>query len=66
MVVPVSKPEPVKEAQPVVVEQPKPVAKQKQIDMPIVEEIYRVLYEDKKPQQSARDLMLRDLKHEMK
>ncbi|MFR4219675.1 MAG: glycerol-3-phosphate dehydrogenase, partial [[Clostridium] innocuum] len=42
------------------------VAKQKQIDMPIVEEIYRVLYEDKKPQQSARDLMLRDLKHEMK
>lgn len=42
------------------------VAKEKQIDMPIIEEIYRVLYEDKNPQQSARDLMLRDLKHEMK
>lgn len=42
------------------------VAKQKHIDMPIVEEIYRVLYEDKQPQQSAHDLMLRDLKHELK
>lgn len=41
------------------------VAKQKGIEMPIVEEIYRVLYEDKKPEDSARDLMLRDLKHEM-
>ncbi len=42
------------------------VAKEKQIDMPIIEEIYKVLYENKKPQQSAKDLMLRDLKHEMK
>lgn len=41
------------------------VAKQKGIDMPIIEEIYRVLYEDKKPEDSAKDLMLRDLKHEM-
>lgn len=41
------------------------VAKQKGIDMPITEEIYRVLYEDKKPEDSARDLMLRDLKHEI-
>ena len=40
------------------------VAKQHHIEMPIIEEIYKVLYEDKDPKQSARDLMLRDLKHE--
>ena len=34
------------------------------IDMPIVDEIYKVLYEDKKPSDSAKDLMLRDLKAE--
>lgn len=42
------------------------VAKEKNIDMPIIEEIYKVLYENKKPHQSAKDLMLRDLKHELK
>lgn len=40
------------------------VAKQKGIDMPIVNEIYKVLYEEKNPVQSAQDLMLRDLKPE--
>lgn len=34
------------------------------INMPIVDEIYKVLYEEKDPVQSARDLMLRDLKPE--
>lgn len=41
------------------------VAAQKAIDMPIVSEIYQVIYEDKDPRQSANDLMLRDLKSEM-
>ena len=41
------------------------VAHEKGIDMPIIEEIYKVLYEDKDPKESAKDLMLRDLKHEM-
>lgn len=40
------------------------VAQQHGIEMPIIEEIYKVLYEEKNPQESARDLMLRDLKHE--
>lgn len=34
------------------------------ISMPIVDEIYQVLYQDKKPSQSAKDLMLRELKAE--
>ncbi len=34
------------------------------IDMPLIEEIYNVLYEGKEPMQSARDLMVRDLKAE--
>ena len=38
---------------------------QHQIDMPIVDEIYKVLYEGKKPSVSARDLMLRELKAEL-
>jgi len=33
--------------------------------MPIVTEIYRVIYEGKNPHQSASDLMLRDLKNEI-
>lgn len=41
------------------------LAMEHDIDMPIVSEIYRVLYEDKDPKQSARDLMLRDLKAEL-
>lgn len=40
------------------------VAKEKGIEMPIVNEIYKVLYEEKNPVQSANDLMLRDLKPE--
>ena len=40
------------------------LAKQMHIDMPITSEIYKVLYENKDPKQSARDLMLRDLKPE--
>lgn len=34
------------------------------ISMPIVDEIYQVLYNQKKPSKSARDLMLRELKAE--
>lgn len=41
------------------------IAQSKGIDMPIVEEIYRVLYEEKNPIDSAKDLMLRDLKKEI-
>ena len=40
------------------------IAKEKGIDMPIVSEIYKVIYEDKDPKVSANDLMLRDLKAE--
>ncbi|MGN1344098.1 MAG: NAD(P)H-dependent glycerol-3-phosphate dehydrogenase [Traorella sp.] len=38
--------------------------KEKNISMPIVDEIYKVLYENKKPSESAKDLMLRELKAE--
>ena len=34
------------------------------IDMPITSEIYKALYEDKKPQEAVADLMGRDKKHE--
>lgn len=34
------------------------------IDMPIIDEIYNVLYKNKKPSDSAKDLMLRELKAE--
>lgn len=34
------------------------------IDMPIIDELYKVLYENKKPSDSTKDLMLRDLKSE--
>ena len=37
---------------------------EKNISMPIVDEIYKVLYENKKPSESAKDLMLRELKAE--
>lgn len=40
------------------------LAQKHHINMPIVTEIYKVLYEDKDPVLSARDLMLRDLKPE--
>lgn len=36
------------------------------IDMPIVNEIYQVLFEGKSPNVSAKDLMLRDLKSEIR
>jgi glycerol-3-phosphate dehydrogenase (NAD(P)+) len=35
------------------------------VEMPICEQIYRVLYEDKDPALVVRDLMRRDLKHEL-
>ena len=35
------------------------------IEMPIISQIYKVLYEGKKPSESAVDLMMRDLKSEM-
>ena len=40
-------------------------AKEKGIEMPIVSEIYKVLFEEKEPKNSAKELMLRDLKAEM-
>ena len=36
-----------------------------QVEMPITEQMYRVLYEDKDPLVVARELMGRDLKHEL-
>ena len=41
------------------------IAQEKHIEMPINEEIYKVMYEGKKPSQCAKDLMLRDLKAEI-
>ncbi|MCU0573125.1 MAG: NAD(P)-dependent glycerol-3-phosphate dehydrogenase [Syntrophobacteraceae bacterium] len=35
------------------------------VDMPICEQVYKVLYEDKNAREAVRDLMDRDLKHEM-
>ncbi|MEY8307974.1 NAD(P)H-dependent glycerol-3-phosphate dehydrogenase [Erysipelotrichaceae bacterium 51-3] len=40
------------------------LAKAQQIDMPICEEVYQILYEGKEPKNCANDLMLRDLKKE--
>lgn len=40
------------------------LAKKMNIEMPIINEIYKVLYEGKEPIQSAKDLMIRDLKAE--
>jgi len=34
------------------------------VDMPIVEQVYRLLYEGKDPREALRDLMTRDLKFE--
>ena len=41
------------------------IAKENNISMPITDEIYAVLYEGKEPMQSAKDLMIRDLKAEI-
>lgn len=40
------------------------VAKEHDIDMPICEEVYQILYEGKEPKTCANDLMLRELKRE--
>jgi len=40
------------------------VAKENGIDMPICEEVYQILYEGKKPEHCANDLMIRKLKAE--
>lgn len=40
------------------------LSQQAGVDMPIVAEIYRVLFEEKKPHEAVRDLMSRDLKQE--
>lgn len=40
------------------------ISKENNIDMPICEEVYHILYEDKNPETCANDLMLRDLKEE--
>jgi glycerol-3-phosphate dehydrogenase (NAD(P)+) len=40
------------------------LASQMNIDMPIVEQVYLILYEDKDPLKAMRELMLRDLKAE--
>lgn len=40
------------------------LAKEKNLDMPICEEVYQILYEGKEPSMCASDLMLRDLKRE--
>ena len=40
------------------------LARRENIEMPIVEEVYKILYENKNPKESLRDLMLRKLKVE--
>jgi glycerol-3-phosphate dehydrogenase (NAD(P)+) len=35
------------------------------LELPIMTEVYRVLYENKEPLQAVHDLMLRDLKSEL-
>lgn len=41
------------------------LAQQKKIDMPICEQIYRILYEDQPPEKALAALMQRELKHEV-
>lgn len=41
------------------------LAKKLKVDMPICEQVYSVLYQDKDPRQAVQELMQRDLKHEM-
>jgi glycerol-3-phosphate dehydrogenase (NAD(P)+) len=40
------------------------LAQSMQVDMPIVSQVYQILYEDKDPLQAMRELMLRELKAE--
>ena len=42
------------------------LARRYEVKMPIAEEIYKVLFEDKNPRQAVEDLMLRDVKEEMR
>lgn len=41
------------------------LAKQSKVEMPIISEVYKVLYENKSPMESISDLMMRDSKDEM-
>ncbi len=41
------------------------LARRMEVEMPICEQVYKVLYEDKDPKMAVRDLMDRDLRHEM-
>lgn len=41
------------------------VAKEKNIDMPICEEVYKIIYEKKDPKESLKDLMKRPLKEDV-
>ncbi|WP_027339179.1 NAD(P)H-dependent glycerol-3-phosphate dehydrogenase [Halonatronum saccharophilum] len=41
------------------------LASQLEIEMPIVDQVYRILFEDKDPQQAVYDLMIRGPKHEI-
>ncbi|NTU48353.1 MAG: NAD(P)H-dependent glycerol-3-phosphate dehydrogenase [Syntrophobacteraceae bacterium] len=41
------------------------LAKRMQVEMPICEKVYQVLYEDKEPQTAVRELMERELKQEV-
>jgi glycerol-3-phosphate dehydrogenase (NAD(P)+) len=41
------------------------LAQQKEIDMPICEQMYRILYEDQPPEKALDSLMQRELKHEV-
>lgn len=40
------------------------LARRLRVEMPITEQVYKVLYEDKSPRQAVQDLMMRDLKVE--
>jgi glycerol-3-phosphate dehydrogenase (NAD(P)+) len=41
------------------------LARRMEVEMPITEQVYQVLYEDKNPRLAVRELMQRDLKHEL-
>jgi glycerol-3-phosphate dehydrogenase (NAD(P)+) len=41
------------------------LSRQKEIDMPICEQMYRILYEDQPPERALAELMRRELKHEV-
>jgi glycerol-3-phosphate dehydrogenase (NAD(P)+) len=40
------------------------LARKYNVDMPIVDEVYQLLYEGKNPKQAVKDLMTRELKNE--